>query len=65
MIIEYKTIDHPEADGRKAIRGEVQYTFSFPLENGMDYLEVRMGKKGRDSFVRMLDAMLQDEEKEK
>lgn len=54
MIHKYKTLDCPDANNRTPESGEQKYTLNFSLESGDDYLEIEMGKKGRDSILRML-----------
>lgn len=54
MIRKFRTTDHPEADGRLPQTGDQQWTLRFPLEGGDDYLEVSIGKKGRDAIRAML-----------
>lgn len=41
----FKTKDHPEANGRKPEKGDVQYDLRFPLEDGTK-LHVLMGREG-------------------
>ncbi len=53
-IIRYRSIDSPDARGRNPESGELRWTLSIPLENGDDYLEVAVGKRGRDAIKRML-----------
>ena len=55
MIIKYKSADHPEANGRKPQPGDLRWTLSFPLENGDDYLELEIGRKGREAILDMLN----------
>lgn len=54
MLIKFRTIDAPEANGRTPEIGEARWILSFPLENGDDYLEVELGKRGRDAIIAML-----------
>jgi hypothetical protein len=54
MIHQYKTIDCPDANNRIPKDGDYKWTLSFPLENGDDYLEVEIGKRGRDAILAML-----------
>lgn len=54
MIIKHKSSDCPDANGRQPISGEQKWTLIFPLENGDDYLEIEMGKKGREAIIAML-----------
>lgn len=44
-MITYKTRCHPEANDRKALKGEVEYEFTFETETG-GFIKVRMGKTG-------------------
>lgn len=53
-ILKHTAIDHPEANGRQPLAGERGWTLSIPLENGDDYLEIRLGKRGRDAILDML-----------
>lgn len=48
MIHEFRTKDHPEANGRTPKKGEQEFSLKFPLENG-DVLVVKMGKEGWDT----------------
>jgi hypothetical protein len=54
MIRYFKSIDCPDAGGRIPNEGEQRWTLSIPLEGGMDYLEIQIGKKGKEALVRML-----------
>ena len=62
-VIEYRTKDHPQANGRKAQPGEQQWIIRFPIEDGTE-LVVRMGKQGRDTFYGMLIAEDTEDERE-
>lgn len=53
-MLEYRTKDHPEANGRKAVRGEQQWIFTFPLEDG-SVLKVLTGRDGRNRFKAMIE----------
>jgi len=53
-VLEYKTKDHPEANGRKAVVGEQQWCFTFFLEDGT-VLKVLAGRTCHDSFKAMLE----------
>ena len=55
MIITLRSIDHPEANGRHPKIGEQWWTLSVPLENGQDYLELHLGRRGREAIRGMLD----------
>ena len=57
--MELKTIDHPEANGRKAQIGDVAWNISMPLESG-EILVIHMGKKCRDNLFGMLIADCKD-----
>ncbi len=65
MIHSFKTSDCPDADGRVPQPGEQKWTLSFPLEGDDDYLEVQIGAKGRESFLRMLEQEKKDDEAER
>lgn len=54
MIHRFRTSDCPDADERQQQEGEQRWTLSFPLEGGDDYLEVTVGRKGRDALLAML-----------
>lgn len=54
MIRRLKTSDCPDANGRQPLADEQKWTLSFPLEGGDDYLELEIGKKGRDALWAML-----------
>lgn len=43
--LRLRTIDHPEANGRKPISGEQAYEARFPLEDGRE-LVLAMGEHG-------------------
>ena len=60
-IITLRSIDHPEVNGRCPIRGEQQWTLSVPLENGQDYLELHLGKRGREAVRSMLNQEEKDD----
>ncbi len=53
-IIRHRASDVPDANGRTPKPGERKWTLSFPLENGDDYLEIEIGKKGREAIRAML-----------
>lgn len=57
MTHEFKTKDHPEANGRKAKAGEQEYVATFPLEDG-SFLRVRMGQEGFNNTTNLLTDML-------
>lgn len=54
MLIKFKSIDCPDANGRQPLYGEGKWTMTIPLANGDDYLEIEIGKKGRDGLIAML-----------
>lgn len=58
-MLEFRTKDHPEANGRKPVEGDVAWTARIPLENGEE-LVLRMGKQGRDLLFGMLIADCHD-----
>ena len=62
-MVTVRTKDHPEANGRKPQPGEVQYTFTFPLEGGESLL-VRMGKESLNKFQEFLGSMAIDDAEE-
>ena len=53
-MLEFRTKDHPQANGRKAQPGEQQWILTFTLEDGSE-LKVKAGQLCRDSFKRMLE----------
>ena len=53
----FLTKDHPEANGRKAVFGEREYTAIFPLEDGTT-LTIKMGQEGFDHTTQLLMDML-------
>lgn len=52
-----KTIDHPEANGRKPLAGEHEYPLRFPLEDGRE-LVLSIGEKGFQTLTNLLMDML-------
>lgn len=54
MIRRLKTRCCPDAGGREPEPGEQKWTLSFPLEGGDDYLELEVGRRGRDALLAML-----------
>ena len=54
MIRQVKSTCCPDANGRQPKDGEQSWTLRFPLENGQDYMEVKIGKRGRDALLDML-----------
>lgn len=63
MLIKYRTMDAPEANGRTPISGEARWRLSFPLENGDDYLEIELGEKGRRAILDMLAQETEDDQR--
>lgn len=61
MIVTLRSMDHPEANGRHPRSGEQQWTLSVPLENGQDYLELHLGKRGREALRDMLNKEEEDD----
>lgn len=55
--VEFKTTDHPEANGAKAQFGDVAYSMRFPLEDGR-ILIVHYGQKGFENLTQMFLDML-------
>lgn len=60
-MLEFKTKDHPEANGKKPIIGQQEWTLSFPLEDG-ERLIVKIGRRGRDALLSMLQREDRDDE---
>ena len=52
--------DHPTAHGRTSEPGELEWTFSFELEDATT-LYVSVGKAGREAFVHMLAEEVADD----
>lgn len=61
MIVNLRSQCHPEANGRTPISGEQQWSLSVPLENGDDYLELHVGRRGFEALKLMLDKMSDDD----
>lgn len=57
---EFRTRDHPMANGRRPERGEDGWIFSFPLEDGTT-LKVQAGKVGREALIGMLNEEATDD----
>lgn len=56
MIRKFKARDCPDADGRQPLPGEQKWTLSFPLEGGGDdYIEIEVGRRGREAMRAMLE----------
>lgn len=53
MIYRFKTLDCPDANGRKPEFGDQKWTASFPLEDG-GKLFIEMGAEGRAAMLSML-----------
>ena len=53
------TIDHPEANGRKPLAGEVEYPMRFPLDDGRE-LVLKVGQAGFDTLTNLLFDMLSE-----
>lgn len=54
MIHRIVAADAPTAAGRQPQPGEQQWTLTFPHENGDDYVEIVIGKRGREALMAML-----------
>lgn len=54
MLHRFKSVGAVGADGRQPRFGEQKWTLTFPLEGGDDYLEIEIGKKGREALKAML-----------
>jgi hypothetical protein len=57
----FKTRDHPEANGKEAQKGDVQYDLYFPLEDGTK-LHVLMGREGMKHVQTVVLEELADDE---
>lgn len=55
--LHFRTLDHPEANGRKPLVGETQYPLRFPLEDGRE-LVLNIGEKGFQILTNLLIDML-------
>ncbi len=55
--------DHPEANGRTAVKGEHGYTLRFPLQDGTE-LQVLCGEETLTRFSDMIGRMLIDNDAE-
>ena len=49
--MKFRTVDHPEANGRTPLSGEHGYALTFPLENG----ETMTVECGEETFMRFSD----------
>ena len=56
---EYRTKDHPEANGRRAQVGEHGYKLLFPLEDGNDLI-LECGEETLTRFSDMIGSLLID-----
>lgn len=56
-VIHLRTIDHPEANGRKPQAGDQGYTLIFPLEDGSS-LRLTMGRQSYAHFVDFIGRMM-------
>jgi hypothetical protein len=54
--LRFRTIDHPEANGRQPKAGEVAYVIVLPLEDGRS-LELGMGPIGITKFREFLGSI--------
>lgn len=54
---EFKTPDHPEANGRKAVIGETEYPVTFTSDKD-EQIIIRMGQRGFDIFTSLMIDML-------
>jgi hypothetical protein len=50
-----RSVDHPEANGRRPEKGEQQWVLTIPLE-GRKSLILKLGKKTRDTIFGMMVA---------
>lgn len=57
MNVIFRTLDHPECNGRKPQIGEQEYTLRFPTEDGKIII-IKMGQKGFDIVTNHLMDML-------
>jgi hypothetical protein len=60
MSYRFNTRDHPEANNRQPIAGELAFNAIFPIENGGE-LVVGMGREGYIRHVATMLAMLEDD----
>ena len=58
---EFKTHDHPAANGRVPVADDTEWKFTFPLEDS-SILSVRVGRTGRAALIRMLHEEQADDE---
>lgn len=64
MILKYRSSDCPDANGRIPKSGEQKWTLSFPLENGDDYLEIVIGRRGREAIKAMFNQEESDDKRD-
>lgn len=53
MIHQFRTKDHPEANGRKPEIGDLFWDFKFTLEDGST-LVIQLGKESHESFKALI-----------
>ena len=58
---DFKTRDHPAAGGRMPISGDMEWRFTFPLDDGTT-LSVRVGSVGRAALIQMAHEEKADDE---
>jgi hypothetical protein len=56
----FRSIDHPEANGRTPVPGDQIYTIGVDLEDGR-HLHLKMGRNSFDNFRGMLEQMDADD----
>jgi hypothetical protein len=56
---KFRTKDHPEANGRQAEHGDLQWVLKFPLDGGGTLL-LEIGANAMQSFVSILDQARKD-----
>lgn len=57
VTYEFKTSDHPEANGRKAQHGETEYPMTFTSDKD-ELIIIRMGRFGFETVTNLLTDML-------
>lgn len=57
VAYEFKTLDHPEANGRKALPGETEYPMTFTSDKD-ERIIIRMGRRGFETVTNLLVDML-------
>lgn len=55
--LHFRTVDHPEANGRKPLPGEAEYPMRFPLDDGRE-LVLSLGEAGFQTLTDLLMDML-------